>query len=452
VVSTPFTPKHQPDREYELCWHEVCTHTTWRVRAKSLVADSPEPQILATLKNLPLGAKLCPACREAQEHPRAGYPRLVLSTFAKRITAIGFGRARKDELKALRFQWGRVEGVWVFLPHGTDPLEASLNRLGEALGCATEVADKRKVPPRPVKDQVHNALAQPTTPALPPSPRVASVSATGPATPRWAIIACPTTGDPATQSAEQQKTNPIFARLDWPPQLGTVRAVSAQCPYPNAAQVLISPSIAQLIELGCAQKDLWALAAGLAEIGIVFSTRGQDFDLGPQFASIRLLDTASVSSSTSAHLTQNLQKETASQSTPGPATTGPSDVPPLEVTQVLTLPAVPILIQQGFTKTDLFRLAADLTPLGMSLRTADGLIDLSKPMAAARSLPRGSGDAVSPISLKPKSKGGRPATARAVQDQVLLLHREGLSAVAIARTLHISDRSVRRLIPKDTDS
>jgi len=399
-----------------------------------------------------LGAKLCPACREAQEHPRAGYPRLVLSTFAKRITAIGFGRARKDELKALRFQWGRVEGVWVFLPDGTNPLEASLILLGEALGCATEAADTRKVPPRPAKVRGDNGPLQAPILAIQPSPEVATISDTKLEHPLWALIACLKPGDSVTQTAEQQKICPIYTNLDWPPQLPAIQAASLNCPYPNTNRLLLLPSINQLTDLGYSQKALWTLVSLLAEMGIAFATKLDEFAITDQFSSIRLLHSATDHSTAPASPIQDLEGNLASQCKPSPANTTSTEAPPLEVTQVLTLPAVSDLIQQGFTMGDLFRLAADLTPLGMSLRTADGLIDLSKPMAAARSLPRGSGDAVSPISLKPKSKGGRPATARAVQDQVLQLHQEGHSAIAIARTLHISDRSVRRFLPPKADS
>lgn len=451
MISTPFSPKHQLDRQFELCWHPTCTHTTWRVRASPLAPDLSEEQIPAAPKYLPVGSPYCPACRKGQEHPDANTPRLICSIFAKRITAIGFGRARKDGLKALSFQWGRVEGVWVYPADGTNSLEASLARLGKALGCAIELADTRKVPPRPVNGHVDAGTPQTPIPAIQPSPEVGTISDTKLEQPLWAVIACPAPGASFSQNAEQQEISPIFATMDWPPQFQAIQAASCSCPYPGVPQVLVSPSIRYLTETGYSQIDLWGLASRLAEASIALSTPGGDFNLSEHFSAIRRLRTGSDLSITPASQIQKLQKGIAPQSVPDSATTKLAEVPPLEVTRVLTLPAVPVLIQQGFTMTDLFRLAADLTPLGMSLRTADGLIDLSKPMAAARSLPRGSGDPVSPIPSKPRSKGGRPATARALQDQVLQLHQEGHSAIAIARTLHISDRSVRRFLPPKTD-
>lgn len=445
-----WTPKHTPDRLHELCWHPTCTHITWRKRQKPLPVNLTEDQIPAPPKQLPEGTPLCVCCRKAEGNPDPSTARLILSVPSNRITAIGFGKTRKDELRALRFKWGKVAGVWVFLADGTDPLETSLKRLGEALGCATEVADTRMVPPKPRERSAEKEPQQVSVGNVQVSKSTSLPSDTR-LLPRLAVIACPGPGRSFSQTEDARRASPIIASVPWPPQLQAIRAAATSALPPEVPRILVLPTVAEMAGLGFSQVNLWNLASDLAALDIGLCTAHREIDMEEQFRSIRRLPPQGVSQFPLE--TGRVHPSPAhSRPEPSPAPVDPTEASPLEVTRVLTLPAVPDLIQHGFTMGDLFHLAADLTPLGMSLRTADGLINLSNPMAAARSLPRGSSDPVPPTPQRPKSKGGRPATARALHDQVLQLHREGHSAIAIARTLRISDRSVRRFLPPKVDS
>lgn len=409
-------------------------------------ADLPEDQIPRPPRFLPAGLPFCSICAEAQQRPDTSTPRLILSSIAKRITAIGFPRARKEELKALGFQWGRVNGVWVFLSDSHKTLEAALPRLAKSLNCSTETVDFSRVPPILSPEipamEFQRALPgeTPVAPCTPSSSADASI-------PQWAVIACRKPGGSFKQTPEQQRKTPITAIVEWPPQIEKIRAASIRDLYPTTPRILALPRLQDLIDLGFSQGNLWRLASDLTRIGVALTTMKSGFNLANQFETIRRLHPEAVSSakhSPQAPDGKQAEENPCSSHSPTAEPLEIPDSPPLDATRVCVLPDVPSLIGLGFTSDDLFRLAFDLTPVSIKLRTVDGLIDLSKAMSSARQLPRGSMEVIPPD--QPKSKGGRPATARSRATEVLGLHRKGLSATAIARELGISDRSVRRLL------
>gem|GEM_PF-2249301 len=122
---------------------------------------------------------------------------------------------------------------------------------------------------------------------------------------------------------------------------------------------------------------------------------------------------------------------------------------PPEVPRYLCLSGIAKLAKANFTQRDLWRLAQEATALNVAICTVDLKFDTRRLLSGIQQLPPGSCSA-EPMTSPTKSKGGRPASARAKQNEVIELDTNGFSAASISRKLGISSRSVRRIIERST--
>jgi len=278
MANTPFTPRHTPLLHQELCWHPVCTHITWRKRAIPLPEGASET-IPTPPRFLPAGKPLCPNCEQAEKESSPDAARLIGSLWSKRITAIGFGRKRKDELKAHHFRWGAVPEVWVFEASGGN-IENYLATLALTLRCKTEMVDVRVAPKAPTTPK--NTLAMPSAPKVTPSP----VQTTPP---KWAVITCAVPGGKVGLSVGAQKNQTIIGSIPWPPRLNNLpEVISAGLP-PEVPRFLCLSGITKLAEANFTQRDLWQLAQAGAEMNVAVLTVDKQFDTRPLLLGIRKL-------------------------------------------------------------------------------------------------------------------------------------------------------------------
>ncbi len=246
-----FTPRHAPNPTLKVMAHESCGHLTWRKRAEPLTdLSSYKPPT-----HLEHGLPLCHTCVLAQESPAPSSARLLASYVLKRITAIGFGRARKEELKELRFRWVDSEQLWVF-PVTDGSFAKHLPAMAESLGCASEVIDASVVPPLPG-----------TADDLPPA-RV----------PNWAFIKCSLEGKILKLTPSGRMTMVDIGTTSWPPDLSTLPSVESAGLPPEVPRLLVLPEVRDLASLGFTRDDLLILLAQAADMGVAICTTDFQFE------------------------------------------------------------------------------------------------------------------------------------------------------------------------------
>lgn len=231
-------PAQHPD--HDLVLHSGCGHTTWYPK--------PAPP------RLPL---LCPACAQAQKALTRSCARLIASPALNRITAIGFGKPRKDELKGLGFRWHAEEYLWAYHP-SNESLEGPLRRFAERLRCAKELITEDAVPPYPQElpptEQVQTA---------PPPPNTSSVTGTD-----W--LTCYSTPIPGDIGAvwEDAKGYCFAGRIPWPPS----PAQMPEANHPVAGRLLIIPELSDLSRYGFTRGHFLDLLAGCFLHGVALAT------------------------------------------------------------------------------------------------------------------------------------------------------------------------------------
>lgn len=244
-------PTQAPNPTFEAKFHRSCGHVTWHVRPEPLADISSH----VPPRYFPIGLPLCRACRTAQESPDTSSARLVASVVLRRITAIGFGRSRKDELKELRFSWSKSEELWHFKP--TDgSLAMHLEALGGRLSCTTDVADTRVMPALPgAIDEV-------------PPLRV----------PEWAFISCSPTGESMTLTPVGEMVWAHIGTTPWPPDPSAIPTASSAGLPPGVPRILGLPSVSVLREQGFTRHDLLSLTSRAADLEVVVYLADDLFD------------------------------------------------------------------------------------------------------------------------------------------------------------------------------
>lgn len=249
-----FTPRHTPHPLFEVQLHESCGHVTWRQRVEIL----PEGAIPTIPKYLPLGRPLCAACQMAQEKPELSAARLVGSGMLQRITAIGFGVKRKDELKALKFVWRPTESLWVF-PSSVSTLQEEAGRLADALGCPSEVNRSLTIPPVPESS------------CSLPEVRV----------PKLAVIACPIGNKHIFLTPHSRNNQVLLGTVPWPPDLSALPDVSSIGLPPHVPRRLALPPVEDLATKGFTREDLLALINAAGDLGVTVTIVGDEFPTKP---------------------------------------------------------------------------------------------------------------------------------------------------------------------------
>jgi hypothetical protein len=245
-------PSHVANPTFELTFHRSCGHVTWHARVEPLMdLASHQPS-----DYLPFGQPLCNSCQMAQESPDPSTARLVASKVLRRITAIGFGRPRKEDLKGLKFSWSPTEGLWFFKP--TDGVfEKHLLALTRLLSCISEIVDPKVLPALP------GAVDE-----LPP-PRI----------PEWAFISCSPTGEKMTLTSVGRMVWADLGATPWPPDLTAIPSVSSAGLPAEVPRVLGLPSIRDLKNHGFTREDLFSLMVRALDIGVAIHTRDDQLDV-----------------------------------------------------------------------------------------------------------------------------------------------------------------------------
>lgn len=246
-----FTPRHTPHRQFELQWHASCGHMTWRRRTEAV----PEGMVPALAKYLPMGLPLCSTCQAAQEKPDPAMALLVGSVALKRITAVGFGVGRKEELKALKFVWKPAEHLWIF-PVPPQAMEEHLRHLSASLGCASEALLSLKIPPVPASSA--NVASNPD--------------------PKMAVIACPVDKRPIQLAPGAQGRLVMLGTIPWPPDLTALPDVSDFGLPPNVPRRLVLSPVDALARSGFTREDLWRLIDAAADLGVTVGLAGHEIN------------------------------------------------------------------------------------------------------------------------------------------------------------------------------
>jgi hypothetical protein len=191
---------------------------------------------------------------------------LLCSIYLQRIVAIGFGYGRKDDLKALGFNWLAARKVWVYEPT-KGGLESLLPTLAKPLACLTEILDTRVAPPFRKKGEG-------------PAP----VDQT-----ELAIITCLLPGRFLTRLAGESLSLPIIASIPWPPSLENLQNIDTSALPPRVVRLLCLPSLPELLELGFTRGDLFRIVEGAAGMDISVCTADLAIDLRGLAPSIKAI-------------------------------------------------------------------------------------------------------------------------------------------------------------------
>jgi len=292
-MASPRTPQHKPDPRYELRYYSYCGHVAWGARREPLPDHTPLGTILVG-KYLPARNCFCPVCALAEKNPDRDHACLVVSNLEKRITAVGFGKARKDELSALRFQWEPKPGVWFFPVRGR--IEDYLPNFEKTLGCKIDYANMTNMPTLPKIKQVNQDAPRYTDKQIDPiatgelgedkkatdtESKLISIDRNkhdnAKKKPLDQIIFC--RPDMKNSLKVDPEASVIIGTISWPPDQSALRNIVGHNLPVGARRVLCLPPLLDLIKLGFTRAMMLKLMAGAAEHDVVVFTVDTLFDL-----------------------------------------------------------------------------------------------------------------------------------------------------------------------------